>query len=95
MDEKRLRKLLYSIEEHAYKIRELQQVIENELGIDCCYGVMPLVYDKMTMQVINGINDIMEILGITEYTDRNNTRTIEHDELTILQVANKETGEFD
>lgn len=95
MDEKRLRKLLESIEKHAYRIKEMQEVIENELGIDCCYGVMSLADNKMTMQVVNGINDIMKILGITEYEDKNNIRTIAHGELPIIQVANKETGEFD
>ena len=101
MDEKRLKKLLHSITNHANKIREAQKILEEEVEILCCCGVSDFYTDsenKVSMQITKGINDIMEVLKITEYEnkgDRGDIRIATYDGLKIIQVANKETGEFD
>lgn len=98
MDEKRLKKLLHSITKHANKIREAQEILEDEFEILCCWGVSTLYADsenKVSMQIIKGINDIMEVLKITEHENRGDIRIATFDGLKIVQLANKETGEFD
>ena len=98
MDKQRLKKLLHSITKHANRIREAQKILEDEFEILCCCGVSDLYTDsnnKVSMQIIEGINDITEVLKITEYENKGNIRIATYDGLKIIQVANKETGEFD
>lgn len=98
MDEKKLKKLLRSITQHANKIREAQEILEDEFEILCCWGVGNSFTDKnnkVSMQIIKGINDIMEVLKITEYENRGDIIIATYDGLQIIQLANKETGEFD
>lgn len=98
MDEKRLKKLLHSITKHANKIREAQEILEDEFEILCCWGVSNCFADKnnkVSMQIIKGINDIMKALKITEHENRGDIIIAEYDGLKIVQLANKETGEFD
>ena len=98
MDEKKLKKLLRSITKHGNKIREAQETLENEFGILCCWGVSAAFADtnnKVSMQIIKGIIDIIEALKITEHENRGDIRIATFDGLKIVQVANKETGECD
>lgn len=98
MDKQRLKKLLHSITKYANKIREAQEILEDEFEILCCCGVSDFYTDsnnKVSMQIIKGINDIMEVLKIIEHENRGDIRIATFDGLKIIQLANKDTGEFD